>query len=399
MASAQHLVLDRERASGAELVARAAAFAKVSLARAESTEKARRVSEQAIDEMESHGLTSLLRPQRWQGLETDWRTFVDTVIAGSAGCGSTGWLLSLLNTHQWFLAQFPEAAQESVWGETPNARIATSFTPTKQVTVVDGGIRISGRWKWSSGIDVCNWAMLGALLPPPSGKGPPKNVICLVRRPDFQVIDTWYNVGLRGTGSNDVVVDDVFIPNDHMLDLSNLREGVSPGNQINTSNVYRLPMYTAIPLSIASPAIGMAIGGRDLWVEETKEKVSSATGEQMSAQLPLQLRLSEADTELDIARMLLHRVTDILERGSVTLPERYRNRRDFTYAVRLACSAVDKLFQMGGARGLVDSSPFQRVWRDVHAASCHIALAPDIANENYGRCVLGLDRNPADPFF
>ena len=399
MASAHQVVLGQAGISRAELVARATGFAKRSLERADSTEKARRVSQEAIEEMESHGLTRLLRPRRWQGLETNWRTFVDTVIAASTGCGSTGWVLSILNSHNWFLAQFPEAAQERVWGEEPNALIASSFTPVGKVQVVDGGVRLSGRWQWSSGVDVCNWVMLGALIPPASGEGRPQVVVCLVRRPDFQVVDTWFNVGLRGTGSNDVVVDDVFVPNQHMLNMLDLREGVSPGNKINASNLYRVPMYTAAPLSIASPAIGAAIGGRDLWVEWTKQKVTTATGEQATGQLPLQMRLSEADTELDIARMLLHRVTDVLDRGAVTLPERYRNRRDFTYAVRLACSATDKLFERGGARGLVDSNPFQRAWRDVHSASCHMALAPDIANENYGRYALGLERNSTDPFF
>ena len=385
--------------SHAELVSRAAAFAKSALTRADRTEKARRVAEEAVEEMESYGLTSLLRPRRWQGFEVDWRTFVDTVIAGSAGCGSEAWLLSLLNSHSWLLAQFPEKAQERIWGEDPNARIASSFTPTGKVKVVSGGIRFSGRWQWSSGVDLCNWVMLGALIPAISGEGPPRVMACLVRRPDFQVVDTWFNVGLRGTGSNDVVVEEAFVPDEFMLDLGDLREGESPGNKINTNNIYRLPMYTAIPLSIASPAVGMAIGARDKWVEWTKQRVSTATREQVAGQQALQLRLSEADTELDLAQMLLHKVTDVLNRGSVTLPERYRNRRDFTYAVRLAYNAVDKLFQMGGARGLVDTNPLQRAWRDVHSASCHMALAPDIANENYGRHVLGLERNPADLFF
>lgn len=400
MSTARHINVDDAVPSRAELVSRAAAFAKSALARADRTEKARRVSEEAVEEMESYGLTSLLRPRRWQGFELDWRAFVDTVIAGSAGCGSEGWLLSLLNSHSWVLAQFPEKAQERVWGEDPNARVASSFMPTGKAQPVKGGIRLSGRWQWSSGVDVCNWVILGALVPASAGEGPPKVMGCLVRRPDFKAVDTWYNVGLRGTGSNDVVVEDAFVPEEFMLDLSDLREGVSPGNKINTNSLYRLPMYTALPLSIASPAVGIAIGARDLWVEWTKQKVSTATREQVVGQMPLQLRLSEADTELDLAQMLLHRVTDVLNRGSsVTLAERYRNRRDFTYAARLAYSALDKLFQMGGARGLVDSNPLQRAWRDVHSASCHMALAPDIANENYGRHVLGLDRNPADSFF
>lgn len=385
--------------SRAELVSRAAAFAKSALARADKTEQARRVSEEAVEEMESYGLTSLLRPRRWQGFELDWRTFVDTVIAGSAGCGSEGWLLSLLNSHSWVLAQFPEKAQERVWGADPNARIASSFMPTGKAQVVKGGILLSGRWQWSSGVDVCNWALLGALIPAVSGEGPPKVVACLVPRSDFHCVDTWFNVGLRGTGSNDVIVAETFVAEECMLDLSALREGESPGNKINANNLYRLPMYTAIPLSIASPAIGIAIGARNRWVEWTKHKVSTATREQVAGQLALQLRLAEADTELDLAQMLLHRVTDVLSRGAVTLPERYRNRRDFTYAVRLAYTALDRLFQMSGARGLVDTNPLQRAWRDVHSASCHMALAPDIANENYGRHVLGLDRNASDSFF
>ena len=400
MAAAQQINnFEPTQISAAELVSRATALSRNAADRAAQTEQARRISEETVQEMEAKGLTSLLRPRRWGGLEMNWRTFLDTVVAGSRGCGSTGWILSLLNSHNWVMAQFPEAAQQRVWGSNPLARISTSFMPTGKGARVDGGIRISGRWQWSSGVDVCGWALVSVLMPPRSGEGPPRIISCLVERKDFKVEDTWYNVGLRGTGSNDILVDDVFIADDMTLDLIDLREGVSPGNRINTGGLYQLPMYTALPLSIAAAALGIAQGARETWIATTREKVSSSTREQVSGQVPLQTRLADADVEIDLAEMLLHRVTDSLETGSVSLLQRYRNRRDFSYAIRIAYGAVDKLFQMGGARGLVDSNPLQRAWRDLHSASCHVALSPDIAAENQGRSLLGLDRNPSDPFF
>lgn len=385
--------------SSAELIRRAAAFSEWAATRAPETERARRVSDEAVDEMEAAGLLGLLRPRRWGGREVDWRTFVDVVAAGSRGCGSSGWILSLLNSHDWVMAHFPDAAQERVWGHDPNARICTALTPGGQAQWVPGGLRLSGRWPRSSGIDVCDWVLINVLAPPRSGEGPPRPTACLVSREDTEVIDTWFSVGLCGTGSNDVVVDDLFIADDMMIDLLAVREAQLQDGQPNPSACYGLPMYSAIPLSLVGAALGIAQGALETWIETTRGKISSATREQVSGQMTVQVRLADAEVEIDLAEMLLHRVTDVLEEGNVALPQRYRNRRDVSYAARLSYGAVDKLFQMGGARGLADSNPLQRKWRDIHAACSHVALSPDIAGENQGRHLLGLERNPADMLF
>ena len=126
-------------------------------------------------------------------------------------CPSTAWVLGVVGVHQWQLALFDERAQNEVWGASNEVLISSSYMPVGKVERVEGGYMLSGRWGFSSGSKYCDWAFLGAFVPGLDGK-PPDMRTFLVPKGDYRIEDTWKVMGLRATGSNDVVIDGCFVP-------------------------------------------------------------------------------------------------------------------------------------------------------------------------------------------
>jgi 3-hydroxy-9,10-secoandrosta-1,3,5(10)-triene-9,17-dione monooxygenase len=346
------------------------------------------------------GLVRTQVPRRWGGTELGLNAHADIAIELGRAYGAAGWVGSFLIDHPLFLAHFPEAAQRDVWeGDGPDALIATSFIPVGKVTAADGGFRLSGDWPWASGVAHCGWIMLGALIFPDGG-GHPEYRLFLLPAADIEVVDSWYSAGLRGSGSDNVIVDDVFVPEHRTLVMETAREGVAPGGELNPAPMYRSPLMAYAGHAMVAPAVGIARGVLEAWLEHARAKAHSYTQEQVAAAIPMQLVLAEAATRIDCAEMLVRRCLDLVESGAaITMEDRVRNRRDITFATNLLTDAVNALVQMAGASALRDESPIQRGWRDVQAISCHIFCNFNAAAENYGRQQFGLPLNPKDPFF
>ncbi len=179
--------------------------------RSAEAEALRHMPERTIQDFVETGLVRLLQPLRWEGHELGFDTLVSTAIEIAKACGSSGWCYSVLAIHFWLLSLFPERAQQDVWGRRSDTLIGTALAPAGQPTRADGGFQLSGSWPFASGIDFCEWVILGGLLPPPE-PGHPEMRFFLVPKQDYRVDDTWYAAGLRGTGSSNVVLDDVFVP-------------------------------------------------------------------------------------------------------------------------------------------------------------------------------------------
>jgi 3-hydroxy-9,10-secoandrosta-1,3,5(10)-triene-9,17-dione monooxygenase len=354
-----------------------------------------------VEALVGAGLVRTQVPRRWGGTELGLNAHTDIAIELGRAYGSAGWVGSFLIDHPLFLAHFPEQAQNDVWGaEGPDALIATSFIPVGQVTPEPGGFRVSGDWPWASGVAHCGWIMLGGLIFPP-GADHPEYRLFLMPTSEIDVVDTWYSAGLRGSGSDNVVVSDVFVPEHRTLVLATAREGQSPGGAVNaTSAMYEAPLMAYAGHAMTAPAIGIARGVAEAWLEHARAKAHSYTQEQVGGAIPMQLVLGEAMTRIDCAEMLVRRCLDQVESGAaITLEDRVRNRRDITYATNLLSAATNALQQMAGASALRDESPIQRGWRDVQAVSCHVFCNFNAAAENYGRMAFGLELNPKDPFF
>ncbi|MBB4913675.1 3-hydroxy-9,10-secoandrosta-1,3,5(10)-triene-9,17-dione monooxygenase oxygenase subunit [Streptosporangium saharense] len=363
--------------------------------RAQATEDARVVPTESIKELREAGFFRLLQPTRFGGHEADPVTFYTAVRLISSACGSTGWVSSVLGAHAWHVATFPAEAQEELWGQDPAALVSSAYAPVGRATAVDGGYRLSGTWNFSSGVNHASAAILGALIMGEDGR-PADWVAFLVPREDYAVHDVWRTVGLRGTGSNDVVVEDAFVPAHRVLSFADSFRCVCPGQEVNPGPLYRIPLYSLMTTTIATPLVGMATGAYEAHVAHQRRRVRVFAGEKVKDDPFAKVRVARAASEVDAAWLQLTRniteIYDTARRGEpIPTALRLRLRRDQVRASERCIAAVDQLFENSGAGALAEGTPIQRFWRDAHAARVHVANDPEAALKLFGDGEFGED--------
>jgi 3-hydroxy-9,10-secoandrosta-1,3,5(10)-triene-9,17-dione monooxygenase len=363
--------------------------------RAQETEDARDVPADTIKSLEESGFFRLLQPSRYGGLEADPLTFYRAVRAVASACGSTGWVASVVGVHAWQLALFPAAAQQEVWGTDTDTRMSSSYAPTGRAQLADGGHRLSGRWSFSSGASHATWVLLGGIVT--NDQGVPVDFrTFLLPSSDYEIDDVWDTVGLRGTGSNDIVVDGVFVPPHRSLSFTDVTKCVCPGQQVNDAPLYRIPFGSVFSYAITTPVIGMATGAYHAHVAYQRTRVSTAYAGHKAAEDPFaQARVAEAAAEIDAAWFALERnMTELMAHASagepIPMPLRLRIRRDQVRGTGQAIGAVDLLFENSGGRALRMGTPIQRFWRDAHAGRVHAINDPERALTMFGRGEFGL---------
>ncbi|KUL41483.1 3-hydroxy-9,10-secoandrosta-1,3,5(10)-triene-9,17-dione monooxygenase oxygenase subunit [Actinoplanes awajinensis] len=363
--------------------------------RAQEAEDRRTISTESIKSLAATGFFRLLQPARFGGYQADPVTFFGCVRDIAAACGSTGWVASVIGVHNWQLALFPDQAQQDVWGDDPGTLMSSSYAPTGRITAVDGGYRVSGRWSFSSGCEHASWVLLGGIVPG-EGETPADFRTFLLPADDYTVEDVWHTVGLRGTGSNDIVVADAFVPAYRSLSFGDTARCVCPGQELNTAPLYRIPYGSIFPYTITTPIIGMATGAYDAHVSYMRERVRAAYAGVRAAEDPYsQVRVARAAADLDAAWLALTAdMTELMTLASAgeKLPARLRLRvrRDQVRGTELAIQAVDRLFENSGGRAIYSSHPMQRYWRDAHAGRVHAINDPERALSMFGRGEFGL---------
>jgi 3-hydroxy-9,10-secoandrosta-1,3,5(10)-triene-9,17-dione monooxygenase len=367
--------------------------------RADEAERLRVVPEASIKELEEVGFFRLLQPRRFDGLEADPVDFYTAVRDIASACGSTGWVSSVVGVHPWQVALFDDAAQQAVWGADTTTRLSSSYAPTGKAVLADGGYTLSGKWSFSSGCDHCSWVLLGGLVF--DGEG---NVVdfktFLLPREDYTIVDVWNVVGLAGTGSNDIVVEDVFVPEAFTLSMSDTGRCYGPGQEQNTSDLYKLPFHSIFTGTITTPIIGMAMGAYAEHVAMQQKRVRAAyLGEKASLDPFAAVRIARASSEIDAAWALL--VSNIreeqacVERGEkIPLQLRLKVRRDQVLGTQRAIDAIDSLFEASGGRALASGTHLQRAWRDAHAGRVHAANDPERALQMFGAHEFGHKIDP-----
>jgi 3-hydroxy-9,10-secoandrosta-1,3,5(10)-triene-9,17-dione monooxygenase len=384
-----------------DLIGRARKLAPKLRERALKAERDRNIPHESVEEFIDAGLIHTLQPRRWGGYEHDHEVAFDIAVElGKSTCGSSAWCLNYLADHACILAHFPEQAQHEVWSENKAACIATSAAPTGKITVVPGGYRLDGRWSWCSGLRHSQWIMIGGLAFR-AGEDHPDMRLYLVPVSQLQMDDTWYCAGLRGSGSITCVADNVFVPEHRSVSFSMLRDACSPGSKVNPNPIYRTPFIAVHSYALLGPALGVARGGYDDFVQWTRERYLTYTQLNIAQHVPVQLKVAEIAAQLDAAELLGRRALAIARKDytGMTMQTRTLLRRDFTYAMRMVRDAMDWLIKVSGSSGLMDNNTAQRCWRDVHAISSHVVMNWDVPAENFGRAEFGLPLNPAYPMF
>jgi 3-hydroxy-9,10-secoandrosta-1,3,5(10)-triene-9,17-dione monooxygenase len=383
-----------DRTPCADACARARQLIPALAGRATRTERERRLPDETIADLHESRLLRLLQPRAAGGAELPYECLVRVTATLARGCGSAAWVYANLANHHFMLALWPAEAQQEIWGASPDALIGSALMfPPGRATPAAGGYRLSGRWKFSSGIDACTWTMVGGIA---SADGElPDYRVFLLPAADYRVLDTWHAAGLRGTGSNDLEVADVFVPEHRTLAVRLMKGCAAPGAALNSSALYRLPVFDMFPYVVAAVPLGIAAAAVECFAEETRHRVTSYSTTLLADHATTQVRLGEAAAAVDAAERLLidncRRAMEVAERNEVpSVAEKIRLRRDGAYAARLCTRAVDLLFEAGGAEYLYEDKPMQRFFRDIHAAQSHYSLAWDVIAGAAGKHMLGI---------
>ena len=353
------------------------------------------IPKETIEELKEAGFFRMMQPKHWGGYECHPLEFFDAAIEIASACPSTAWVLGVVAVHNWQLALFPEQAQKDVWeGQNGlDTLIASSYMPVGKVTPDDGGYRLSGKWGFSSGSDHCQWAFLGAFAPKEEGR-PPDMFTLLLPRSDYELIDDWFVSGLKGTGSKSVKVDDVFVPAHRVHRMSDAYRLQSPGNDVNTSPLYRVPFGQLFTRTVATPAIGMLQGALEAYLALNRGRKGRADGKSASDD-PFNLETcARATLAIREVRALLrndwNEMMSKAEAGeSIEVEDRVAYRANAGAATDRMVKALDELFMASGGSAIFLDQDIQRFFQDIHGARAHHANNPLKTQRNYGGLLMG----------
>jgi 3-hydroxy-9,10-secoandrosta-1,3,5(10)-triene-9,17-dione monooxygenase len=362
--------------------------------RAAAAEAARVMPPETLRDLHASGLLRTLQPKRWGGMEFDFIAYVDFPLELARGCPSTAWNLGNLQVHHWMLAMYDERAQEEVWGENPEAMIASGIAyPQGQGRKTDGGFVVSGRWNFSSCVNISDWNMLAVTVR--DGERVVDHRMCLLHKSQYEVVDDWQVLGMRATGSMTVVANDVFIPEYKTLCMYEARGGDRfPGARTNPHPVYRVPLSALGGHGIGACAVGNAQAALEYSIASVKERSTNYTGMKMRDFQTVQLRIGAAGAKVEMARLILRNdcleAQEIANRNVIADSQtKLRFKRNVAFAVNLATEAVDLLHAMAGANGIYQSFSLERMLRDAHSLAAHISFSLDTQASAWGFAVLG----------
>ena len=365
------------------------------LERAGRGEDLRRLPPETLADMHKSGLFRFMQPARLGGGELDYVALIDLPAEVARADASVGWNLGNLGSHHYMLAMFPKAAQDLVWNENLDALIASSFVfPAGRAVKVEGGYTLNGRWPFSSGVDACDWNMVGAMVAPQTPGSEPEMRVFLIHKKDYKNYDNWDPLGLRGTGSHDVESKDLFVPDHMTLALANIMGGPTPGAEQNPGSLYKIPVFALFAFVLSGTALGNARGALDDYVAAMKTRASRYSGAKIGELQSVQIAIASAAAKIDAAERIMRGccIEGMEDAIAGRIPDMQRKvtyRRDGAFSVQLCTEAVDELFKLSGATGLVKGGAMERRFRDAHAIASHIAFSFDAAGGNFGKVTLG----------
>lgn len=362
-------------------------------ARAASVEDAGRMPEATVRELDEIGVFRGLQPRQWGGLELDPATFYESIVLIGSACGSAGWVAGVVGVHPWEIGLLPNEAQRDIWGTDPHTRLSSSYAPTGRAVAVNDGFKISGQWRFSSGVDLCDWAILGGI---PEGESEADIRAFVVPRADFTVDpDSWRVAGLAGTGSKTINVAEAFIPGYRSHKLGDVNRGIIPGWEVNDRPLYHMPWMAGIfGYTIAAAAIGAATGALDAYLEQTRTRFPAYGGPGVAASPAVQFRLADAIAEVEDCRMRMRRTWEefygLACDGMQLIPAELqaRSRHEAARAISRCLYAVLSVFEVAGGSVMSLSNPIQRFLRDLLAMRNHPTASLEATAATFARSQL-----------
>lgn len=377
-----------------ELVAKARKLIPQLCDRAKGHAEQRMVAEDVVAELRDIGLFRVMQPERWGGLEMDPIVFAEIQMALAEGDFSTAWIYGVLGVHPFQLALFDDRAAQDVWSEDNDTLIASSYMPAGRGEPVEGGFRLSGHWKFSSGSDHCSWIMLGGMVGDPS-LGDYRTF--LLPRADFKIEDAWHVLGLKGTGSQDIHVEGVFVPAYRVHDMKDAYGGTSPGLSVNTSWLYRLSFPLVFGRTVSNGCIGALQAMLDAFREYGAKRIGT-TGSATANDADAQLICAEAFVAIAEMKSTLYSnyatMFECAKRGQETpLQQRLQIKYQGAAVAERCLNIASKIFRCVGGTGMYDEYPFGRIYTDMIAARQHVSNQSQVSGRNFGATLLGLENS------
>lgn len=382
MAVVSALAQDAAIPSPQILIERARAMIPVLKARARQCTLERNVPAETVAEMQEAGFFRILQPKRWGGYEMHPNVFFEVQKLLAEGCMSSGWMYGVLGCHPYELALFDDRAQQEVWGEDTAMLVSSTYQPVGKVTHVDGGFRLSGRWGFSTGSAHCGWVLLGAIVPAKNEGDPFDMRTFLLPRSDYAIDgDAWHTFGLQGTGSHDIIVDDVFVPEYRTHRAIDGFLCQNPGQAENTAPLYRLPWAQVFVRSVSTSAFGGARAALKAGLDIMQSRVSTNTGKASKQDPMLQAALAKAHSQIlemeTTLRLTFDELMALAERGEeIPMEKRALFAYQSSTVVRRLVDLVDDIVQLLGGRAIYTSSAIIQPWLDLNAARAHVANDP-----------------------
>jgi alkylation response protein AidB-like acyl-CoA dehydrogenase len=338
-----------------------------------------------------------MSPAVYGGYELSPRALVEAERVVAHGSPAASWVMMVCGAHTFMCGRLPRQCQDEVFGS--DAGVLIPGVPSSQGTCqrTEGGFVLTGRWPFCSGVDHGEWVMLGSRGTRNDAGEPTPGMLVVLPKADVTVDDTWYTLGMRGTGSKDVVLHDVFVPQHRAVRVSDAWLGIVPDVEIP---LYRLPVGATLATMLLGTIVGMSERGLRLFVDQTRTRIDAYSGEPKAQRAGLQYRVAEADAEISHAWSLAIRNCDLLEEAMehpppMPTPARAEARWNAAYGAELCRRAADRLYAAAGANANHDTNELQAVFRDINTSTHHAMLDFDTTLEIRGKLLLGIDQPDA----
>jgi 3-hydroxy-9,10-secoandrosta-1,3,5(10)-triene-9,17-dione monooxygenase len=394
MSTSREVQQQEERPSHQELVGRARALQPLLRENAAEGELLRRLPDTVSDALIEAGMFRLLTPTRFGGYAADLRTVINVSETLAEIDGSASWLVSIGSAGAWMMGQLCSSqAQQEIFGLNPDARVAGAGTPGS-ARRVDGGVRISGRWSYASGAHHADWASLAAVVVDESQE-PVDAMFCVVPAKQLRLEKTWYTLGMRGTGSDTWVADDVFVPDHRTIPMSAIADETP--RVADNESMFRLPFSTVATLVLVGPLLGIGRAALKLVIDKAPTKAMHDTFfSRQSESVGVQIQIAEAALELRTAQLHAYDIATTLDDAAtngqlVTYASRAEIRAQVGYVAQQVVHAISALVNVHGAGSFAESNRMQQYWRDANTAARHAALQTAVGYEIYGKSLLGIE--------
>lgn len=353
----------------------------------------RQLPHSLVNTMRDMGLFGLVMPKSLGGSELGFADLVKVTVEIGSICGSAAWIYGVLAGHSWLLNLFPEQAQREIMAD-PKTLLGTVFRLGGEVVPEGDGYRLTGgNGRFCSGIDYATWVIIGNAVKYPDGTVEPRFFV--VPKSDIEVIDDWFTMGMRGTGSRSIKIDSAFIPEHRSCKLSDMIAGTTPGSQIHGGAKYRMPFSDLSPFSIIGAPLGMAKGMVRKFADEVGGRLQGESAQGIAEQSVTFGRIAECDATIEAAIALVVADAEMIDRANapsdINPLRRIGIPRNWAFAAQSARHAANRVFEASGGSAIYEGSAIQQMFRDINGGAQHFAFTWDTAMANFGRVACGFD--------